>query len=144
MQRQGFMRQSTNSRSSNGQRVTGGSGMFDRSFYSATGTLPTQTRTNNQLYSYNTNRSAPDLGFQSTGNVGAATNLRTQTSRQTFTRVPNTQPAQAYGNGIVPRMPNRNQASTMQRTVRRPSSLQSNGESRMSMIRTGQAKDISG
>ncbi|XP_016312638.1 plakophilin-1-like isoform X2 [Sinocyclocheilus anshuiensis] len=145
MQRQGFVRQSTNSRSSSGQRVTSGSGNFDRSFYSATGTLPAQTRTNNQLYSYNTTRSAPDLGFQSTGNVGAtAATLRTQTSRQILTRVPTTQPAQAYGNSNVPRMPNSNQASTMQRTMRRPSSLQSNGESRVSMIRTGQAKDISG
>ncbi|KAF4112611.1 plakophilin-1 [Onychostoma macrolepis] len=144
MQRQGFMRQSTNSRSSSGQRVTSGSGKFDRPFYSTSGTLPAQTRSSNQLYSYNATRSAPDLGFQCTGNVGGATTLRTQTSRQTLTRVPNTQPAQAYGNGIAPRMPNSNHASSMQRTVRRPSSLQSNGESRLSMIRTGQAKDISG
>ncbi|XP_026121882.1 plakophilin-1 isoform X1 [Carassius auratus] len=145
MQRQGFVRQAANSRSFSGQRVTSGPSKIDRPFYSATGTLPDQTRTTNQLYSYKSTRSAPDLGFQSTGNTGAnGTNVRTQTTRQTLIRVPNTQPAQAYGNGNVPRMPNSNQAGAMQRTVRRPSSLQSNGESRMSMIRTGQAKDFSG
>ncbi|XP_016130906.1 plakophilin-1-like [Sinocyclocheilus grahami] len=142
MQRQGFMRQSTNSRSFSGQRVTSGSGKLDRSFYSVNGTLPTQTRTNNQLYNYQATRSAPDLGFQSTANGGAASTLRTQTTRQTFNRVPNSQPAQALGNGTLARMSNSNQAITM-RAVRRPSSLQSNGEARMSLIRTGQAKDIS-
>uniref|UniRef100_A0A8C1SAL8 Plakophilin 1b n=1 Tax=Cyprinus carpio TaxID=7962 RepID=A0A8C1SAL8_CYPCA len=144
MQKQGFVRQSANSRSFSGQRVTSGSSRLDRPFYSTTETFPAQTRATNQLYSYKSTRSAPDLGFQSTGNVGAATTQRTQTTRQTFNRLPNTQPAQAYGNSNVPRMPNSNQAIAMQRTVKRPSSLQSNGESRLSMIRTGQAKDISG
>uniref|UniRef100_A0A8C1T9X8 Plakophilin 1b n=1 Tax=Cyprinus carpio TaxID=7962 RepID=A0A8C1T9X8_CYPCA len=144
MQKQGFVRQSTNSRSFSGQRVTSGSGKLDRSFYSHTGTLPAQTRTNNQLYNYQATRSAPDLGFQSTANGGGATTLRTQTTRQTFNRVPNSPPAQALGNGSsLTRMSNTNQTTTM-RAVRHPSSLQSNGESRMSMIRTGQAKDISG
>ncbi|XP_016413459.1 plakophilin-1-like [Sinocyclocheilus rhinocerous] len=142
MQRQGFMRQSTNSRSSSGQRVTSGSGKLDRSFYSTNGTLPAQTRTNNQLFNYQATRSAPDLGFQSTANGGAASTLRTQTTRQTFNRVPNSQPAQALGNGTLARMSNSNQAVSM-RAIRRPSSLQSNGEARMSLIRTGQANDIS-
>ncbi|KAL1272316.1 hypothetical protein QQF64_028178 [Cirrhinus molitorella] len=143
MQRQGYMRQSANSRSSSGQRVSSGSGKLDRSFYSSTtGTLPAQTRTSNQLFSYQATRSAPDLGYQSTSNGGAAT-LRTQTSRQTFNRMPNPQLPQALGNGTATRGSNSNQVSTV-RTVRRPSSLQSNGESRMSMIRSGQAKDISG
>ncbi len=57
------------------------------------------------------------------GNVGAANTQYTQISRQNVPRVPNTQPAQAYRNGIVPRMPNSNQASNMQGVVRRTSSL---------------------
>lgn len=134
------MRQSTHSRSSSGQRVASGSGKLDRYFYSTTRTLPAQTRSSNQLYNYQATRSAPDLGYQSTSNGGAAT-LRTQTSRQTFSRVQNPQPPQGLGNGT--RVSNSNQVSTM-RPVRRPSSLQSNGESRYSMVRSGQAKDVSG
>ncbi|XP_043098002.1 plakophilin-1 isoform X2 [Puntigrus tetrazona] len=133
MQRQGYVRQSTNSRSSSGQRVSSGSSKYDRSLYSAAGTLPAQTRTSNQLYSYNATRSAPDLGFQSTSAA-----LRTQSGRQTLTKAPVAAPVQAYGNGSAARMPN------VKRAARRPSSLQSNGESRLSVIRTGQAKDVSG
>ncbi len=144
MQRKGFMHQATNSHSFSGQQGTTGPGRINRSFYSTPGTLPNQIRTNNKLHCYNSTRSAPDLGFRSVGNVGAANTQYTQISRQNVPRVPNTQPAQAYRNGIVPRMPNSNQASNMQGVVRRTSSLQSNGESGFSMIRTGQAKDISG
>ncbi|XP_073708029.1 plakophilin-1-like [Garra rufa] len=141
VQRQGYVRQTANSRSSSGQRVASSSGKYDRPFYSTTGTLPGQTRTSNQLYNYQATRSAPDLGYQSTSNGGAAT-YRTQTSRQTFSRMPTSQPPLALGNGTATRASNGNQVSTV-RTVRRPSSLQSNGESRMSMVRSGQAKDIS-
>ncbi|KAL0191739.1 hypothetical protein M9458_014437, partial [Cirrhinus mrigala] len=120
---------------SSGQRVASSSGKLDRSFYSTTRTLPAQTQSSNQLYNYQATRSAPDLGYKSTSS-GAAATLRTQTNRQTFSRVQNPQPPQAFGNGTTTRVSNSNQVSTMQ-PVRRPSSLKSNGES-------GQAKDISG
>ncbi|XP_059415656.1 plakophilin-1-like [Carassius carassius] len=142
MRNQGFIWQSTNSHSSSGQQVTSGLGKLDR-YYSTTRTLPAQTRTNNQLFNYQATRSAPDLGFKSSANGGTATTIRTQNTRQTFNRVPNSQPAQALGNGSSTRMSNSNQAIIMQ-CGRRPSSLLSNGESRMSLIRTGQVKDISG
>ncbi|XP_052456278.1 plakophilin-1 [Carassius gibelio] len=141
-QNQGFMWQSTNSHSSSGQQVTSGSGKLDR-YYNTTRTLPAQTRTNNQLFNYQATRSAPDLGFKSSVNGRTGRTIRTQSTQQIFNRVPNSQPAQALGNGSLNRMSNSNQ--TITQFSRRPSSLLSNGgESRMSMIRTGQVKDISG
>ncbi|XP_048054502.1 plakophilin-1 isoform X3 [Megalobrama amblycephala] len=145
MQRQNTVRKSTNSRSSSGQRATSSSNRLDRSMYSPTGTFSAQQRANNQLYSYKATRSAPDLGFQATANGSAGTTQRSQSGRQTF-RMEKTyiQPNQPFGNGTLGRMTNSNQVGTFRTVNRRPSSLQSNGESRLSMIRTGQAKDISG
>ncbi|XP_051753794.1 plakophilin-1 [Ctenopharyngodon idella] len=145
MQRQNTVRKSTNSRSSSGQRVASSSSRLDRSLYSPTGTFPAQPRTSNQLYSYKATRSAPDLGFQATTNGSASTTQRSQSGRQTF-RMEKTyiQPNQPLGNGTLGRMTNSNQVGTFRTVNRRPSSLQSNGESRLSVIRTGQAKDISG
>ncbi|KAK7155838.1 hypothetical protein R3I93_010490 [Phoxinus phoxinus] len=150
MQRQNFVRKSTNYRSSSGQQMTSNAGRIDRSLFSPTGTLPVQSRANNQLYSYKATRSAPDLGFQPIANGGGGGGgggamQRSQMAKQTF-RAEKTisQPNQAFGNGTFGRMTNTNQMGSFQTVTRRPSSLQSNGESRNSMIRTGQAKDISG
>ncbi|XP_077053900.1 plakophilin-1 [Siphateles boraxobius] len=147
MQRQNYVQKSTHSRSSSGQRMTSNASRIDRSSFSPTGTLPGQSRANNQLLSYKATRSAPDLGFQTTvnGGGGGGATQRSQTAKQTF-RMQKTfsQPNQAFGNGTVGRMTNSNQIGSFQAVSRRPSSLQSNGESRTSMIRSGQAKDISG
>ncbi|XP_056126456.1 plakophilin-1 [Rhinichthys klamathensis goyatoka] len=146
MQRQNFVRKSTNSRSSSGQRMTSNASRVDRPLFSPTGNLPVQPRANNQLYSYKATRSAPDLGFQPAvngGGVGAT--QRSQTAKQTFRMEKAfSQPNQAFGNGTFGRMTNSNQIGSFQAVSRRPSSLQSNAESRTSMIRNGQVKDISG
>lgn len=139
MQKANYVRKSTNSRSFSGQRVTSNGSRIDRPLFSPTGTLPVQSLANNQLTSRKATRSAPDLGFlavtNGVGGGGAATQ-RSQTARKTLWMEKSA--------GTVGRVTNSNQVGSFQGVSRRPSSMQSNGESRNSVIRSGQAKDISG
>ncbi|XP_067314674.1 plakophilin-1 isoform X2 [Pseudorasbora parva] len=144
MQRQNVMRNPSNSRGSSGQRVTSSYSRLDRSMFSPTNTLPTQPRPANQLYNNKATRSAPDLGFQPFAN-GAGNTQRSQTGRKTI-GIDRTisQPNPVLGNGTLGRMTNSYPVGNFQAVSRRPSSLQSNGDSRMSVIRTGQVQNISG
>ncbi|XDV35248.1 hypothetical protein PO909_005229 [Leuciscus waleckii] len=143
MQKANFVRKSTNSRSFSGQRVTSNASRIDRPLFSPTGTLPVQSLANNQLSSRKATRSAPDLGFLPVtngggggGGGGGGATQRSQTARKTFWMDKSA--------GTVGRVTNSNQIGSFQGVTRRPSSMQSNGESRTSVIRSGQAKDISG
>lgn len=138
MQKANFVRKSTNSRSFSGQRVTSNASRIDRPLFSPTGTLPVQSLANNQLSSRKATRSAPDLGFLpvTNGVGGGGTTQRSQTARKTFWMEKSA--------GTAGRVTNSNQIGSFQGVSRRPSSMQSNGESRTSVIRSGQAKDLSG
>ncbi|XP_051567915.1 plakophilin-1-like [Myxocyprinus asiaticus] len=147
-QRQSFVHKSINSQHASAQRSASTASRNDQSYYFPTNTLPTQPRPSSQLFGSKATRSAPDLGFQPITN--GSTTQQGQASRQTIHRVDRifSQPVlnstnQPYGNGTSMRIANSNQVFGTRPVNRRSSSIQSNGDYRMSMAKTGQA-NVSG
>lgn len=119
--------------------------------YAPANTLPAQPRPNS-LYGSKATRSAPDLDFYSTANGGGGGGGgNAQRGQANFARYSSEwmekttgypsykPPQQAPANGTYGRTVSTNRVSTIQPVKRRPSSIQSNGESRMSITKSGQA-----
>lgn len=117
----------------------------DGPLYAPANTLPTQPRPNS-LYGSKATRSAPDLGFYSAANGGTAQRSQASFGRYSSEWTEKTvppllykPPPQAPANGTYGRTVSMNRVSTIQPVKRRSSSIQSNGESRMSVTRTAQS-----
>ncbi|XP_051561822.1 plakophilin-1-like [Myxocyprinus asiaticus] len=145
-QRQSFVRKYMNSRHGSIHRTTSTGSRKDQSYYAPTNTPATQPRPNSQLYGTKAYCSAPDLGFQPITN-GSTTHQQGQSNRQTFHRTEKIfiQPAlngtnQPFGYGTSVRIANSSQVNNVPTINRQPSSIQSNGDSKMPRLgKTGQA-----
>lgn len=145
-QRQSFVRKSTNSRHSSSAHMSTSS-RKEGLLYAPANTLPAQPRPNS-LYGSKATHSAPDLGFYSTANGANAGNAqRSQASIGRYISewgektvgYPSFKPThQAHANGTYGRTVSSHRVSTIQPMKRRSSSLQSNGESRMSITKSRQ------
>ncbi|KAI7808102.1 putative plakophilin-1 [Triplophysa rosa] len=142
-QRQNFVRKSMNSRNSSSAHMSMSS-RKEGPLYAPVKTLPTQPQPNS-LYVSKGTRSAPDLGFYSTANGGTAQRSQAGMGRYSSEWAEKTmahplykQTHQAVANGTYGRTVSMNRVSTVQPVKRRTSSLQSNGDSRMSIPKTGQ------
>ncbi|XP_051986713.1 plakophilin-1-like isoform X2 [Xyrauchen texanus] len=145
-QRQSFVRKSMNSRHRSTQRTTSTASWKDQSYYTFTNTPATQPRPITQPFCTKVTHSAPDLGFQTITNGGTA-HQQGQASRQTFHRTERifshpvlngTNLPLGYGTSV--RVANSSQVYNVPAVNRRPSSIQSNGDSKMPRQgKTGQA-----